>query len=77
MDSITRTQIENFLEQKGYQINRKMCSELENGIYDCWFKHGTGKIKLLKEKKQFQESELLGVFYNRVTIEEFKQFIKK
>jgi hypothetical protein len=77
MDNISRTQIEDFLKQKGYIINRKMCSELENGIYDCWFKPGTGKIKLLKEKKQFQESELLGIFYNRVTIEEFKQFIKK
>jgi hypothetical protein len=77
MKDITRTQIEEFLAQKGYNINRKMCSELENGIYDCWFKPGTGKIKLLKEKKQFQESILLGIFYNRVIIEEFKQFVIK
>jgi hypothetical protein len=54
-----------------------MFSELENGIYDCWFKTGAGKIKLIKEKKSFEESELPGIFYNRVTIEEFKQFIKK
>ena len=77
MDKITRTHIENFLEQKGYNINRKLCSELENGIYDCWFKMGAGKIKLIKEKKYFQESELLGIFYNRIMIEEFLQFIKK
>ena len=77
MEDISRNQIETFLGQKGYQINKKMFSELENGIYDCWFKPGSGKIKLIKEKKYFQESELLGIFYNRVMIEEFMQFIKK
>jgi len=77
MDSITRDQIEKFLEQKGYIINKKMFSDFENGMYDCWFKSGAGKIKLIKEKQYFQESELIIIFSNRVILDEFKQFINK
>ena len=77
MESIARSQIENFLEQKGYLINKKMCSDFENGIYDCWYKSGVGNIKLIKEKQNFQKSELLGIFYNRVILEEFNQFLKR
>ena len=59
MDNITRTQIEDFLEQKGYQINKKMFSELENGIYDCWFKPGAGKIKVIKERRWLKNDSCL------------------
>ena len=76
MENITRTQIEGFLEQKGYKINAKMFSDLENGIYDCFYKKGEGAIKLIKEKKLFQESDLLRIFYNKIMIEEFLHFIR-
>jgi hypothetical protein len=76
MTGITRKQIEDFLEQKGYSINKKMCSDFENGLYDCWFKVGAGIIKLKKEKKYFQEQDLLAIFYNRIILDEFKIFVK-
>jgi len=59
----TREKIIDFLNQKGYAINKKICSDFENGLYDCWFKAGAGIIKLIKEKKYFQESDLLAIFY--------------
>jgi hypothetical protein len=76
MENITREKITDFLENKGYAINKKMCSDFENGLYDCWFKVGAGIIKLIKEKKYFQESDLQVIFYNRIILDEFKLFNK-
>jgi len=76
MENITREKIIEFLENKGYAINKKMCSDFENGLYDCWFKVGAGIIKLKKEKENFLESELTVIFYNRIILDEFKQFVK-
>ena len=76
MENISREKIIDFLINKGYAINKKICSDFENGLYDCWFKVGSGIIKLRKGKDNFQESELSGIFYNRIILDEFKLFIK-